>query len=170
MIDGMTSSLKCNEREREAIRIALYESTRRTSEAYEGFFECARWDTKKRGHTARSRKGKWSLLKIEQAEASLAAKHLKISDKEFVRLALIWLARGIKAESIIRLTKTPRIPKDDVAMDWSRENRGKPASESVKKLKDARDEAKELCDYLFEQKEAKANSSVVLGMDFQDKF
>lgn len=41
-------------------------------------------------------------------------------------------------------------------MDWSRENRGKPASESVKKLKDARDEAKELSDYLFEQREAKS--------------
>ena len=154
MIDGMTASLQCNERE--AIRIALYEATKRASEAYEGYFECARWDTQKRGHTARFRKGKWSLPKIEQAEASLAAKHLKISDKEFVRLALIWLARGIKAESIIRLTNTPRIPKDDVAMNWSRENRGKPASESVKKLKDARDEAKELSDYLFEQKEAKA--------------
>ena len=140
MIDGMTASLQCNERE--AIRIALYEATKRASEAYEGYFECARWDTQKRGHTARSRKGKWSLPKIEQEEASLAAKHLKISGKEFVRLAIIWLARGIKAESIIRLTKTPRIPKDDLALNWSRENRGKPASETVKKLKDGRDEAK----------------------------
>ena len=156
MIEGITSSLQCNERE--AIRIALYEASRRASEAYEGYFECARWDTDKRGHTARSRAGKWSLPRIEKDETSLAAQQLKISEKEFIRLAIIWLARGIKDESIIRLTKTPRIPKDEVAMNWSRENRGKPPSESVKKLKDARDKAKELSDYLFEQKRESASS------------
>ena len=156
MIEGITSSLQCNERE--AIRIALYEASRRASEAYEGYFECARWDTDKRGHTARSRAGKWSLPKIEKDETSVAAQQLNISEKEFIRLAIIWLARGIKDESIIRLTKTPRIPKDEVAMNWSRENRGKPQSDSVKKLKDARDEAKELSDYLFEQKREAATS------------
>ena len=151
MIDGMTASLQCNERE--AIRIALYEATKRASEAYEGYFECARWDTQKRGHTARSRKGKWSLPKIEQEEASLAAKQLKLSDKEFLRVAIIWLARGIKNESIIRLSKSPRIPKDEVAMQWSRDNRGNPISEAVKILKDARDDAKALSDYIFEKKQ-----------------
>ena len=90
--------------------------------------------------------------KIEKEEASLVAKQLKLSDKEFLRIAIICLARGIKNESIIRLSKSPRIPKDEVAMQWSRDNRGKPASESVKKLKDARDDAKALSDYIFEKK------------------
>jgi len=151
MIEGMTASLQCNERE--AIRIALYEAVRKASEAYEGYFECARWDKTIRGHTARSRKNKWSLPKIEKEEASMAAKQLKLSDKEFLRIAIIWLARGIKNESIIRLSKSPRIPKDEVAMKWSRDNRDKPPSEAVKKLKNARDDAKALSDYIYEKKQ-----------------
>ena len=151
MLEGLTNSLQCDERE--TVRIALYEAARKASEVYEGYFECARWDTGIRGHTARSRKGKWSLPKIEKEEASLAAKQLKISDKEFLRIAIIWLARGIKNESIIRLSKSPRIPKDEVAMQWSRDNRGKPLSEAVKILKDARDNVKALSDYIYEKKQ-----------------
>ena len=38
-------------------------------------------------------------------------------------------------------------------MQFSRDNRDKPPSESVKKLKDARDDAKALSDYIYEKKQ-----------------
>ena len=151
MLEGLTNSLQCDERE--AIRIALYEASRSSSEAYEAAIDYSKSDSKERGHTARSTKGRWNLPKLEKDETAKAAKSLNISDKVFLRLAIIWLAKGIKDESIIRLTKSPRIPKDEVAMQWSRDNRAKPPSEAVKKLKDARDDAKALSDYIFEKKQ-----------------
>jgi len=154
MIEGLTNSLQCDERE--VIRIALYEASRSSSEAYEAAIDYSKSDSKERGHTARSTKGRWNLPKFEKDETAIAAKSLNISDKVFLRLAIIWLAKGIKDESIIRLTKSPRIPKDEVAMQWSRDNRDKPPSEAVKKLKDARDEAKALSDYIFEEKQYKS--------------
>ena len=154
MLEGLTNSLQCDERE--AIRIALYEASRSSSEAYEVAISHSKSDSKERGHTARSKKGRWNLPKLEKDEITKVGKSLSISDKVFLRLAIIWLAKGIKDESIIRLTKSPRIPKDEVAMQWSRDNRGKPSSEAVKKLKDARDDAKALSDYIFEEKQHKS--------------
>ena len=154
IIEGLTNSLQCDERE--AIRIALYEAARSSSEAYEAAISYSMSDSKERGHTARSKKGRWNLPKLEKDETTKAAKSLSISDKVFLRLAIIWLAKGIKDESIIRLTKSPRIPKDEVAMQWSRDNRDKPPSEAVKKLKNARDDAKALSDYIFEEKQYKS--------------
>ena len=154
MLEGLTNSLQCEERE--AIRIALYEASKSSSEAYEAAISYSTSDTKERGHTARSSKGRWNIPKLEKDEIAKVAKSLSISDKVFLRLAIIWLAKGIKDESIIRLTKSPRIPKDEVAMQWSRDNRDKPPSEAVKKLKDARDDAKALSDYIFEEKQHKS--------------
>ncbi len=154
MLEGLTNTLQCEERE--AIRIALYEASRSSSKAYEVAISYSKSDTKERGHTARSSKGRWNLPKLEKDEIAKAAKSLSISDKVFLRLAIIWLAKGIKHESIIRLTKSPRIPKDEVAMQWSRDNRDKPPSEAVKKLKDARDDAKAISDYIFEKKQYKS--------------
>lgn len=139
MLEGLTNSFQCTERE--CIRIVLYEASRSPSKAHEAAFRKANRESKERGHTARSARRRWNLPKTEKDEACLAAKDLKISDKEFLRLAIIWLAKGIKDESIIRLTQSPRIPKDEVAMTWSRENQGKPQSEAVSKLKEARDKA-----------------------------
>ena len=151
MLEGLTNSLQCDERE--CVRIALYEVSRISSDAYETELSCAKPDSKERGHTSRSNKRRWNLPKLEKDEMIQAAKELSISEKVFLRLAIIWLAKGIKNESIIRLEKSPRIPKDEVAMQWSRDNRGNPISEAVKILKDARDDAKALSDYIFEKKQ-----------------
>ena len=63
---------------------------------------------------------------------------------EVVRLAIIWLAYGIKHETITRIHKCQRITIDTLADEWSKKNRGKPPNPRVKKLKKGRDEQKEI--------------------------
>ena len=83
----------------------------------------------------------WTLPKSEKDNASKAAKEIAITDAEFIRLAIIWLRNGIRNDSIQRLTNSKRIPKDDVAMKWSRDNQGKPPNEQVANLKQAKKES-----------------------------
>ena len=63
---------------------------------------------------------------------------------EVVRLAIIWLAYGIKHETITRIHKFQRIAIDTLAVEWSKKNRGKQPNPGVKKLKKGRDEQKEI--------------------------
>ena len=94
MLEGLTNSLQCDERE--SIRIALYEVSRISSDAYETELSCAKPDSKERGHASRSNKRRWNLPELEKDEMIQAAKELSISEKAFLRLAIIWLAKGIK--------------------------------------------------------------------------
>ena len=86
-----------------------------------------------------------------------AAKQLNITIKEFLRLAVSWVADGIKEESITSLTNSKGIGKDAVAKQWSRENRDKPPSESVKKLKEAQKDAEALWTYEDDLERARQN-------------
>ena len=63
---------------------------------------------------------------------------------EVVRLAIIWLAYGIKHEIITRIHQCQRISIDKLADEWSKKNRGKPPNPRVKKLKKGRDEQKQI--------------------------
>ena len=139
MLDGLTNIFQCNERE--AIRIALYEASRRASKAYELAFRYADTKATDKAHQGRSLKKQWMLPKSEKDKASEAAKEIEITDAEFIRLAIIWLRNGIRNDSIKQLTKSKRIPKDDVAMQWSRTNQGKAPNKAVAKFKEARDDA-----------------------------
>ena len=140
-INGITNSLQCETRD--AIRIALYETCKDAQSAYDKSYDKAKSGSKIKGHEGRKTNKRLNLPLSEKQAALDASKQLNISIKEFLRLAVIWLADGIKEESIIRLSKSKRINKDEVAMQWSRENQGKPPSESTSKLKKARDEAYE---------------------------
>ena len=98
---------------------------------------------------------------IEKQNALDTAAQLNISIKEFLRLAVIWLADGIKEETITSLTKSRRIGKDTIAYQWSRENRNKPASESVKNLKEAQKDALALNDYQDELRRDRESSQFI---------
>ena len=119
----------------------MFESIRSAKKAYEKSYDKARSGSSIKGHDGRASTVRFNLPKSEKYQAEQAAKELEITIKEFLRLAIIWLADGIKEESIVRLTKSKRINKDDVAMAWSRANKGKPPSESTARLKAARDKA-----------------------------
>lgn len=138
-IVGITNSLQCPTRD--AVRIALFEAVKDAQAVHDKSYDKAKSGSTIKGHEGRSEKKRLNLPKSEKDAVELAAKQLKISVKEFLRLAVIWIADGIKDESITRLTKSKRIGKDEVARQWSRENQGKEPSESVARFKKVRDEA-----------------------------
>ena len=149
-INGITNSLQCDTRE--AIRIALFEVIKEAHAAYEKTYEKAKSGSTCKGHEGRKTKKRLTLPLTEKQNALDTAAQLNISIKEFLRLAVIWLADGIKEEAITSLTNSKRIGKDAVAKQWSRENRNKPASKSVEKLKEAQKDAIALNDYQEELK------------------
>ena len=153
-IVGITNSLQCETRE--AVRIALFECVKDAEAAYSKTFEKAKAASSVKGHEGRKLSKRLALPKVEKDAADRAAKTLNITVKEFLRLAVIWLADGIKDESITSLTSSKRLGKDAVAKEWSRENRGKPASESVAKLKEAQRDAQALLSYQDELARQKA--------------
>ncbi|TCD55393.1 hypothetical protein CWE17_11345 [Synechococcus sp. BS56D] len=144
-INGITNSFQCDTRE--AIRIALFEVIKEAHTAYEKTYEKAKSGSTYKGHEGRKTKKRLTLPLSEKQNALDTAAQLNISIKEFLRLAVIWLADGIKEEAITSLTNSKRIGKDAVAKQWSRENRDKPPSESVKKLKESQKDAEALWMY-----------------------
>ncbi len=125
MVEGLTNYLECEERE--AIRIALYEASRSVSNASEMLIRCAESGSKEQGHTARSNKQRWNLAKDEKDSLLNASKQLKITDKEFVRFAIIRLSRGIHDGSITHLTDSKMRSQMELFRDWSKTHDGSPS-------------------------------------------
>ena len=72
-----------------------------------------------------------------------------------MRLAIVWLQRGIRDGSIKEITKSKLIPFDTVAKKWSRENPGSKAQGrtphiGVTKLKEAAKAAYEEAGLMYE--------------------
>ena len=158
-IRGIVNSLQCEERD--ALRIALYETSRNAESAYKKTFEKAKTLSTVKGHEGRKYEARVSLPVSEKKIAEDIAAHLGITIKEFFRLSIVWLADGIKEESITSLSNSKRIGKDAVAKQWSRENRNKPPSESVKKLKEAQKSAQKLLDYEDDSRRERERSQFV---------
>ncbi len=132
IVKGISNSLQSQARE--AVRIALYETCLSPQDAYKKAFIYADKMTKERGHTSRDREHGLALPKSEKDKVVAAAKGLGISDKEFLRLAVIWVAMSIKDDSI-KLTNTKQINQLDLRQEWSKRNQGKPST--IKPLLDA---------------------------------
>ena len=147
-LTGLINSLQCTQRE--AIRIAFYEAVRRGSKWVETVLKYALRDSKERGHTSRCKTLTVALPNAEKQALLELGKELDLSEKEIVRLAIIWLAYGIKYEAITRIHKCQRLAFDKIAQQWSRENQGKPPNPQVSKLKESRDIEKEICILLGE--------------------
>ena len=155
MLVGLTNTLQCNERE--AVRIALYEATKRPVKAHETAFAYASSQSTEKGHQGRSSLKQWKLPKAEKKIAIEAAKELGISDGEFVRMAIIWLQRGIRNGTVDTLTNSKLIPFDAVARTWSRDNpgskdQGRVPHLGVAKLKEAARAAYEEAGHIYRQR------------------
>ena len=98
MLVELTNTLQCNERE--AVRIALYAESRSSEKAYEMAFARAASQSTEKAHQGRSLLKQWKLPKQEKERAAQAAKELRITDKEFLRLSIIWLQSVIRDGSI----------------------------------------------------------------------
>ena len=84
---------------RDAVRIGLFEVTKDLEAAKAKTYEKARAGSSVKGHEGRKTTRRFNLPKPEKNQAEQAAKELGITIKEFLRLAIIWLADGIKEGS-----------------------------------------------------------------------
>ena len=135
MVAGLANCLQCNERD--AVRIALYELGNDSDRQFiQSLVAASSAGSKLKGHTARNRKLSVSLPAQEKANAEELADELEMTPKEFVRLAIIYLAKGIRTEHLTKLTNTRKISQQQLAKEWSRANQGKPPSARTKALKE----------------------------------
>ena len=130
-LEGLTRTLQTSKRD--AVRIAIYELGKDVLKA-ENLLKYANKETKERGHTSRSVECSCRVIKTEKESAKEIAKTFGISEKEAVRLCIIWLGRKLN-EINFRLTKCKRIGQEQLAREWSKEYDG--SGSKLKKLKEA---------------------------------
>ena len=169
MLKGITNSLQC--KAREAVRIALYELARSSCRVDITQVDHSRSSTHQRGHTSRSRTYIAQLSKEEKMSAISQSEIYKLTEQEVGRLAIIRLAKGIKDESITKLTNCKKIKQDKLADEWAKLNKDKPASSSSQALKETQDFWQEFNrrqkadDYKFksfdEEREAKRFNEII---------
>lgn len=135
MVVGLVNSLQCSEHD--ALRIALFELINNSDREFiDSLVNASSAGTKITGHTSRDRSLSLSLPGQEKADAEEFADHLGLTPKELLRLAIIHLAKGIRTEKTTKLTNSRKISQDTLAKEWSKANKGKPASEKTKALKE----------------------------------
>jgi hypothetical protein len=130
ILEGLISSLQTEQRE--AIRISIYEAHKNSIESLENnlakYIDQAKSTTKEKGHTSRDKKVSLSLPKQEKDNLIELSKKLSITEKEALRLCIIWLRKETQNETITYLTNSKRIGQLDLRRQWSKENKGKPSS------------------------------------------
>ena len=131
ILDGITNTLQTSKRD--AVRIALYELGKDVFKA-ENFLIYADKETKERGHTSRSVECSFKVIKKEKESSEEIAKIFEITEKEAVRLGILWLGRKLN-EIYFRLTKSKRIDQKELAREWSKDYDG--SGSKLKKLKEA---------------------------------
>ena len=130
-LEGLTRTLQTSKRD--AVRIAIYELGKDVFKA-ENLLKYAKKETKERGHTSRSVECSCRVIKTEKESAKEIAKTFEISEKEAVRLCIVWLGRKLN-EINFRLTKCKRIGQEQLAREWSKEYDG--SGSKLKKLKES---------------------------------
>ena len=70
-----------------------------------------------KGHENRSKKVRAKLPKAEKVAFDKLQSNCKLTTKETVRLAIIWLAMSVKNDSF-KLTKSPRVSQKKIAREW----------------------------------------------------
>ena len=133
MLVGLTNTLQCSQRE--AIRIAFYEASRRGSDRVKFAIPYASRYTELQGHTSRTRKIKVALTKEEKANILDLGKQLELSGKEVFRLAFLWMQLELRAGTLKNIHKCRLISQDDLAREWSRSNEGKSRNPNTQQLK-----------------------------------
>ncbi len=117
MLEGLVNAVQTSQRD--AIRIALYELSKTSLEASLRLLEYASKGSQEKGHTSRSNKVTAKLPKAEKVVFDELQTNCKLTSKETVRLAIIWLAMSVKDEDF-KLTKSPRVSQKKLAREWSK--------------------------------------------------
>ena len=114
MLEGLANTVQTSQRD--AIRIALYELSKTPPEAPLRLVKYASRESQEKGHTSRSSKVTAKLPKAEKAVFDELQANCKLTSKETVRLAIIWLAISVKNEDF-KLTKSPRVSQKKLARE-----------------------------------------------------
>ena len=117
MLEGLVNAVQTSQRD--AIRIALYELSKTSLEASLRLLKYASKESQEKGHTSRSSKVTAKLPKAEKVVFDELQTNCKLTSKETVRLAIIWLAMSVKDEDF-KLTKSPRVSQKKLAREWSK--------------------------------------------------
>jgi hypothetical protein len=133
MIAGLTNILQC--KEREAIRIAIFEGLNGGSEQLLAHIDAAKAGSTHKGHEGRTTSKRIRMTKKEKENFSLACKSHGIRDTELIRLVVIRLAKGIRDGSIARLTNSALISQMELFREWSSSH--KVTESKLKALKSA---------------------------------
>jgi hypothetical protein len=110
MLEGLARILQCDEQT--ALRIAVYEFQQSQPYLRPSIIE---------GATAlvdRKKTAPVSLTSALTKEQEKVAKTIGVTYKQSLRVALVWLCRGIRDESITHLTKSRRIGQNVLAQQW----------------------------------------------------
>ena len=117
MLEGLVNAVQTSQRD--AIRIALYELSKTSLEASLRLVKYVSKESQEKGHTSRSSKVTAKLPKAEKVVFDELQTNCKLTSKETVRLAIIWLAMSVKDEDF-KLTKSPRVSQKKLAREWSK--------------------------------------------------
>ncbi len=117
MLEGLVNAVQTSQRD--AIRIALYELSKTSPEASLRLVKYASKESQEKGHTSRSSRVTAKLPKAEKVVFDELQTNCKLTSKETVRLAIIWLAMSVKDEEF-KLTKSPRVSQKKLAREWSK--------------------------------------------------
>ena len=130
-LEGLTRTLQTSKRD--AIRIAIYELGKDVFKA-ENLLKYADKKTKERGHTSRNFELHIRVIKEENETAQKIAKQFEISEKEVVRLCIIWLGKKIY-DLDFKMTNSKRVGQEKLAREWSKEYDG--SGSKLNKLNEA---------------------------------
>ena len=146
ILQGISNTVQAIQRD--SIRIALYELSLKEVEEAKHLIKYASKESKERGYTSRSKRLSIRLPKEEKLKSDQLKTTYSLTEKETVRLAIIWLGLMVKVESFT-LTNSSRISQEELARQWSRTY--DKAGSKLKELKAASDEAYENTVYEAEQ-------------------
>ena len=159
MFDGVISSLQCNERD--ALRISIHTLSQQVTPTTIQTVECAKAGTKEQGHTSRSIPLSVRITKEDQLNLKSIAKVNSQSIKEAIRTTIIWMANGIKDESISKITGCSELNQDDKAKEWKANQKEITKHPSTQRLKEVRQFWKEE----YEEKNAWSEEKEKLNRD-----
>ena len=131
ILEGLTRTLQTSKRD--AVRIAIYELGKDVFKA-ENFLKYADKKTKEKGHTSRSFELPIRVIKAEKEIAQNISKQFEISEKEAIRLCIIWL--GNKTHELsFKMTNCKRLGQEKLAREWSKKYDG--SGSKLNKLNEA---------------------------------
>jgi len=127
---------------RDAVRITIYEASLASIEELQTFVTTAKAGTKVKLHGTRNKEVSLRLPKNEKGLLQSLSKELDVSEKECLRLVVIWMSKNIRDETITKLTHSKKKSQKELHAEW-RDKNPEHTSSTIKPLKKARQESRD---------------------------